>query len=129
MFSLARPISRQQLKMLLQKLFTLLYKMALDVNIFPARNFSSHIDRNTSKRYGQLATRLYIILLTIGLSILTFYTAFQPQLLKKTIDQPSLSLYNRLLLDHGNALRCPCSIISSVYNRYISIKPVFHQVT
>ncbi|CAF1074494.1 unnamed protein product [Adineta steineri] len=79
-------------------------------------------------RLGQITTRLYIVLLIIGHVILILHTIIQPQILTKIFDQPSLTTYDRLMVDHSDTLQCPCSSISSIYNRYITIEPVFHQV-
>ncbi|CAF0975007.1 unnamed protein product [Adineta steineri] len=79
-------------------------------------------------RLGQITTRLYIVLLIAGHIILILYTIIQPQILTKIFDQPSLTTYNRLMVDHSDTLQCPCSSISSLYGRYITIESVFHQV-
>ncbi|CAF3922339.1 unnamed protein product, partial [Rotaria sordida] len=82
----------------------------------------------TTKRFGQWATRLYIILLIIGLIILALYTIVQPQTLTKNFEKPSLNLYNELQQDHGDTLKCSCSVIASTYNQFITIKPIFHEI-
>ncbi|CAF3744360.1 unnamed protein product [Adineta steineri] len=79
-------------------------------------------------RLGRITTRLYIVLLITGHVILILYTIIQPQILTKTFDQPSLTTYNHLMVDHSDTLQCPCSSISSIYDRYVTIEPVFHQV-
>ncbi|CAF1642375.1 unnamed protein product, partial [Adineta steineri] len=81
-----------------------------------------------AKYLGQLATRLYIVLLVIGLIILTLYSVVKPRLLSKSFAKPSLDVYNSLVRDHHDTLRCPCSNISSVYDRYVQIEPKFHQI-
>jgi hypothetical protein len=123
-----RPKLVKRVKMILLKLATLLYTKLVNLNMFPLRTFGSNIDRIRAKRLGQLATRLNIILLIISFAILTLYTVIQPQTLTKTFNKPSYNIYNRLLLDHNDTLQCPCSLISSMYDRYITIEPAFHQV-
>ena len=123
-----RPKLSQRIKMITQKLFTILYTKLVNLNLFPLRDFGSTISRVTAKRLGQLATRLYIVLLTVGLIILVFYTIIQPQLIKKTFDRPSLDVYERLLRDHSETLQCPCSSISLLYDQFITIEPLFHPV-
>ena len=86
------------------------------------------MDQIRSKRLGQLATRLYTVLLTGGLVVLMFYTIIQPQILTKVFEKPSLNVYKSLLLDHNDTLHCPCSSISLTYDQYITTEPVFHQV-
>ncbi|CAF0713039.1 unnamed protein product [Adineta steineri] len=115
-------------KALLFKLITFLYTKMLDLNMFPARIFGSTIDRITVKHLGQWSTRLYLILLSIIFVILTLYTAIQPQTLTKSFSTPSLNFYKNLMNDHSDELECPCSLISSPYDDYIQIHPIFHQV-
>ena len=100
----------------------------VNLNLFPSRDFGSTINRATAKRLGRFATRLYIVLLTVGLTILVSYTIIQPQLIKKTFDRPSLDVYERLLRDHSETLACPCSSISSLYKEFVTVEPVFHPV-
>ncbi|CAF1035768.1 unnamed protein product [Adineta steineri] len=82
----------------------------------------------TAKRLGQMATRIYIVLFTVGIIILVLYTIVQPQPLIKTFDKPSFNLYNQLSQKHGDKLKCPCASIVSTYERYVSIEPVFHEI-
>jgi hypothetical protein len=82
----------------------------------------------TATYRGQWATRLYIVLLIISFVIMIFYTSFRPQVLTKTEERPSLDVYNRLVHDYEDVLQCSCSSISSTYDKFIQIEPVFHQV-
>ena len=118
----------KRIRILSQKLAVVLYAKLLSLNLFTGRTFGSEIDRVRDKRLGQWATRLYIILLMIGLATLIFDTIRQPQVLRKTFNNPSLNVYERLLLDHNGSLTCPCSSISSIYDQCITIEPLFHPV-
>ncbi|CAF4033211.1 unnamed protein product [Adineta steineri] len=115
-------------KMLLSKLITFLSIKMLNLNIFPARTFGSKIDRIMVKHLGQWSTRLYLILLSIIFTILTLYTVIQPQTLTKSFPTPSLNFYQKLMNEHSDELECPCSLISSPYDDYIQIQPIFHQI-
>ncbi|CAF4068867.1 unnamed protein product [Adineta steineri] len=117
-----------RLKMLLSKLITFLSVKMLNLNIFRARTFGSKIDRITVKHLGQWSTRLYLILLSTIFIILTLYTAIQPQTLTKSFSTPSLNFYKNLMNDHSDELECPCSLISSPYDDYVQIQPIFHQI-
>ncbi|CAF1265964.1 unnamed protein product [Adineta ricciae] len=119
---------RQKLITIWRKLVMFLFTKIFSMNIFPPRRFPGDIDAAKRKYLGQYATRLYIVLLIFGLSILTIYAAVDPQILTKTFSKPSLSDYRRLIRDHNDTLQCPCSTISSILHQYVSIKPVFHQV-
>ncbi|CAF4116566.1 unnamed protein product, partial [Adineta steineri] len=115
-------------KVLLSKLITFLSIKVLNLNIFPARIFGSKIDRITVKHLGQWSTRLYLILLSIIFVILTLYTLIQPQTLTKSFAAPSLNFYQNLMNEHSDELECPCSLISSPYDEYLQIQPIFHQI-
>ncbi|CAF3879329.1 unnamed protein product [Adineta steineri] len=115
-------------KVLLSKLITFLSIKVLNLNIFPARTFGSKIDRILVKHLGQWSTRLYLILLSITFVILTLYTLIQPQTLTKSFPTPSLNFYQNLMNSHSDELECPCSLISSPYDGYVQIQPIFHQI-
>ncbi|CAF1233379.1 unnamed protein product [Adineta steineri] len=100
----------------------------MNLNLFTVRDFSSSIDRMAAKRLGQWTTRLYIILLIIGLSIPALYAIIQSQTLTKTYKEPSFKLYEKLQRDHENALECPCSSIATAYNQFVKIDARFHEI-
>ncbi|CAF3849088.1 unnamed protein product [Adineta steineri] len=122
------PMSFDRFKQMFRNLITLLLTTLRNLNIFPIRSFGSNITRMEAKHLGQLTTRLYLILLLISFVILSLYTAVRPQTLINTYMQPSLDIYNRLLLDHPDSIQCPCSSISIPYGKFIDIEPVFHQI-
>jgi hypothetical protein len=117
-----------QLKLTVRNLAVLVYTELININIFPQRDLGNNIGRITSKRIGQWSTRLYIVLMIIGLAILALYSVFQPQTMTKTFIRPSLNLYNQLIQDYGNELKCSCSSIASTYDQFMKIEPVFHEV-
>ena len=112
----------------MRQLSMLVYNKLVTLNLFSVQHFGNNIDERTLKILGQWATRLYIILLTVGLVILALYTTIQPQTLTEVVDKPSITEYNRLMKTHGDRLKCSCSLIASKYDRFIKIQPVFHQV-
>ena len=114
--------------MIIQNLATKLYNSVVNLNIFLLRNFGSNVDRSTAKRLGQWATRLYVVLYIICLSTLALYIVVQPQVLTKPFEKPPLDVYNRLIDNYGNKLKCMCSLVASTYNRFVTIEPVFHEV-
>ncbi len=117
-----------RLKLTLRNLLVRVYRESTDINIFPRRDLGNNIGRMTTKRIGQWSTRLYIVLLIIGLAILALYSVIQPQRLTKTFTRPSFNVYNQLIQDYGNELKCSCSLIASTYDQFIKIEPVFHEV-
>ncbi|CAF1633602.1 unnamed protein product, partial [Adineta steineri] len=92
------------------------------------RLITPNVDPIKAKRLGRWATRLYIALFIGGLSILTIYTLIEPQIMTKTFDKPSFNVYKNLKLLHGDKLKCPCSVIASVYSQFVEIEPIFHQI-
>ncbi|CAF0815388.1 unnamed protein product [Adineta steineri] len=92
------------------------------------RLITPNVDPITAKRLGRWATRLYIALFIGGLCVLTVYTLIQPKMMTKTFDKPSFNVYNDLKKLYGDELKCPCSVIASVYSRFMEIKPIFHKI-
>ncbi|UJR12699.1 hypothetical protein I4U23_016873 [Adineta vaga] len=82
--------------LLLRLVIPQLVNSVINLNIFLLRDFGSNTDRTLAKRLGQWATRLYMILFSIGIVTLTLRAIVQPQTMKKTFDKPSLVLYNQL---------------------------------
>jgi hypothetical protein len=118
-----------RMKLKLSKVFTGLRNKMMELNFFPLRDFGSDTDRITAKRLGQWTTSLYVILLAVIFLIIIMYTFIRPQIVTQTIARPSLTIYRGLTQDHSATLRCPCSSISSTYDRYVTIEPQFHQVS
>jgi len=123
-----RPKWFDRLKMAIRKLFRFLYTELIELNLFSVRDFGNNVDRTIAKRLGQWATRLYIVLLIVGMAILALYTFIQPETLTKTFDRPSFDQYKNLKQAHGDELECSCSLIASKYDRFVKIEPIFHQV-
>ena len=111
-----------------KKILQSLWKVAINLNVFPARVFDSRMDRSTAKHLGQWSTRLYILVLSTALTTLTFRTLVSPKLFTKTYANPSLDIYKNLVTDHGNTLQCPCSLSSFPYSRFLQIEAGFHPV-
>ncbi|CAF1531152.1 unnamed protein product [Adineta ricciae] len=126
-----QPVHRSildRLKTWISNLIKLLRAMLVTLNIFPLHDLGSHIDRETAKRYGRWATRLYILLLIASHTILIFYTIVQPRTSRTTYLKPDLFYYNHLREIYGDQLKCSCSQIASTYDRFVKIEPIFHSV-
>lgn len=115
--------------MMIQNIIKLSQRTLIELNVFTARDIGSNVDQMTSKRYGQLATRLYFILFLSGLIILVLYTVIQPHVVTKNFSKPSFDFYNHLRSIYGEKLKCSCSIITSTFNQFIKIQSVFHSVS
>ena len=117
-----------QLKLAIRNLFTYIWKNLRNLNIFSKRQLGGNHDRETILFIGKWTTRLYLSLFTLGLCVLTLYTILQPSTLIKTFHQPSLNTYKQLIITYNNNFKCSCSNITSKYEQFIEITPVFHQV-
>ncbi|CAF1437435.1 unnamed protein product [Adineta steineri] len=124
----ASSLSFSRIKQSIFKLIKLLPTILSNLNIFPRRTFGGHFHSDKAKYFGQLSTRLYIILLIITMIVLAFYNVIQSRIIIKTFDKPNIDVYNSLLLTHSDTLQCRCSSISSTYNHFVQIQPVFHQI-
>ncbi|CAF4118950.1 unnamed protein product, partial [Adineta steineri] len=111
----------------MRSLIKLLRTTLIDLNLFSLRDMGSGTDRITAKHLGRWATRLYIALFISGLSFLTIYSVVQPQVVTKTFNRPSFSIYNDSKQKYGDELKCPCSVIASPYDQFIEIEPIFHK--
>ncbi|CAF1531434.1 unnamed protein product [Adineta ricciae] len=117
-----------RMKIMGQNMMKRLAKVATELNIFSAHNFGSNVNRSTVISYGRSATRLYILLFIISLTILIFYTIIRPHTAIKTFEKLSLTSYQNFHRKYGNKLKCPCSKIASTYNESLEIKPIFHSI-
>ncbi|UJR06613.1 hypothetical protein I4U23_010897 [Adineta vaga] len=117
-----------QLKNSVRNLFSLIYTALSDLNIFLLRDFGSKIERRRATKLGQWSTRLYIVLLLVSFTILALFTIVQPETITKIYNKPSFDLYNQLSRRYGNELKCLCSSITSTYDQFVEIEPVFHPI-
>jgi hypothetical protein len=77
----------------------------------------------------QIATRFYIILLLIGMSIILIFNGLNSQTHSVTISSPNESTFALLQSQYSSTLSCPCSQISIEYLTFLSIQPSsYHQV-
>jgi hypothetical protein len=118
-----------RLKSTIQKLVTFVYNSLAHLNIFSVRDFGSNIDRMTAKRLGQWSTVLYMIVFVIGIAILTLYIMFQAETFTKTFNKPSLDLYKDLFQQYEDQLKCSCSSIPSINDRFIKVEAILHDVS
>ncbi|CAF1242625.1 unnamed protein product [Adineta steineri] len=115
-------------KMTMRNVIKLLHSTLINLNIFSLSDIGSTLDPIKAKRLGQWATRLYIALFIGGLSILTVYNLIQPQMMTKTFNKPPFNVYKNLKKLYGDELKCPCSVIATVYSQFIEIEPTFHKI-
>src|SRR5690349_6296666 len=90
--------------------------------------FEDDTNDEHTKRNQILSTRLYIILLIVILFAFTLYISLSYQTTVINISTPTQSQYEELQSKFSNTLQCPCQGISILYEKFISIKPYYHQI-
>ncbi|CAF1528502.1 unnamed protein product, partial [Adineta ricciae] len=117
-----------QVKTITARLIRLIGSTLINLNFFPRRIFGGRITDRKARYFGQLSTRLYIVLLIVTSGVLAFYYVLQLRTIKITIDRPDIDVYKSLLLEHGDTLQCRCSSVASKYNNFVQIQPIFHPI-
>ena len=79
-------------------------------------------------RSAVIATRIYIILMTIAVFILVFFTAFSQKTVLITIKNPSEDVFKGLYMKYSSTLQCPCNQVEISYKTFINISYAFHPV-
>lgn len=123
-----RSVRNNRLKTKIQNLTKLLRTTLIELNIFTLRDLGSDVDRVTAKRYGQWATRLYVVSLITVVVIFACYTMIQPHTSTKSFDKPSFIDYIHLRRTYDDGLKCVCTKIALAYNLFVQITPTFHEV-
>ncbi|CAF1483640.1 unnamed protein product [Adineta ricciae] len=85
-------------------------------------------DRRSDPIDGLYSTRLYFLLLLIGIVVLLFCTSFFPQLYTVTVNQPSIDKCKQLSRRDFTTLICPCTHLSVPYSSIIDLNVRYHQV-
>ena len=77
-----------------------------------------------------MATRIYFLLLTLGMVILIIYTSVDIQRRPVTVDDPSQAQFEELQSHprHSSTLECPCRNSSIPYRNFISIAAQLHKL-
>ena len=79
-------------------------------------------------RQERISTRIYLLLLSISITIIVICTIVPTIAISKTVDSPLLPQYQDLFLQHGSSLSCPCSQISIPYRDLLTINGTYHQI-
>ena len=78
-------------------------------------------------QHGIYSTRVYVVLLCIGILVLTVYTSMTIRVQSITIENPTAEQFKQLQEQHPK-LSCPCQSPSTSYSSIITVKLVFHEV-
>jgi hypothetical protein len=95
------------------------------LNLFPT---SPRSDDEYQLKTEKISTFVYIILLIIGCLVLLVFIATQSVTQIITIKTPSFNKYQTLYDQQHEKLSCPCSTITSKYEDFLWINPVFHPI-
>ncbi|UJR11699.1 hypothetical protein I4U23_015880 [Adineta vaga] len=79
-------------------------------------------------RHEIYSTRLFIILFSISVVIITLYTSLSIHVKTETLTMPTKIQYEQLFVQYSDSLQCPCTQISIFYNEFTRITSSFHQV-
>lgn len=75
-----------------------------------------------------ISTRIYVILLTFSIVILTIYTAAIPITETQIQQLPNVEKYLQLYEKYPETLSCPCKQIAVSYENFVEINYTLHQV-
>ena len=79
-------------------------------------------------RNERISTRLFILLLTVLMSILIGYTSLVTITKTASIDAPSLTSYRNLYSRYSQTLTCPCKRVSITYEQFLQVSYTLHDV-
>jgi hypothetical protein len=96
-----------------------------NLNLFPSVPPSTDGYELQNER---ISTRLFIILLTIILTILLLYTSLESVTKTVNIKNPTLAQYSKLYATYPQTLTCACTQISINYGKFLHVEYSFHQV-
>ena len=71
---------------------------------------------------------MFLLLLTIGLTIVVVFTGFTLQTHIITIQSPSENTFRQLYIQYSNTLSCLCTQSSILQNKFISFNPEYHPI-
>lgn len=80
------------------------------------------------KRIQLIATRIYMLTLTVTLLVLVLYTSVIPRSVSIAIVHPSLNVFQQLEQKYSSTLACVCQQTSISYSDFVTIVPKYHQV-
>jgi len=102
----------------------LLFTYTKKLNVYTAAN-----DDLPGVREDQIrATRVYLILFSLSMIVLTGYTSIKRQSVTVEVNNPSQVQYELLQALYPNTISCPCSRLIVSAGSFVTINATFHQV-
>jgi hypothetical protein len=96
------------------------------LNLF--RKESSHCRYDYAHEIAILSTRIYAILFTLNMLILTGLISLGQTTSSVIFQSPSRATFDLLNGAHASTLSCPCTEVFMAYTKFLNISPTFHQV-
>ena len=90
--------------------------------------FENELDGPNAGQHELTATRLLLILFSIGMVILTVYTANSTQTKTKVVQYPTQEIFESLEKTYFDTIKCDCSQVSIPYRTFVETKVILHQV-
>ena len=98
----------------------------LKLNMFDDSPEWDHYRRQTEI----IATRIYLLLLTLTIGTLVIYTSLEVRIQTRTVNNPSVETFEQLQsnLQYSSILECPCKNVAVPYGQFISVSSQLHQL-
>ncbi|UJR08052.1 hypothetical protein I4U23_012329 [Adineta vaga] len=90
--------------------------------------FDDESDHLETIRRQRISTRVYILVFSIAMYVITLYTIFSNRIELRSYSNPSPNDYDQLLMTYSESLKCPCEKISIEYKYFIEINTTIHAV-
>ncbi|CAF1073467.1 unnamed protein product [Adineta steineri] len=97
-------------------------RIIIEYNVFDTNSTDESVVR--TQRW---ATRLYMLVLSLAMMVLLFYTVLNVSAVQIEIDKPSLSTYFDLYNEYYN-INCPCTQISTLYKEFLQLSYTNNQI-
>ena len=96
----------------------------LNLNLFAPPTGSGKTETDQQRRWNLVATRIYLVVLTLALLVLTLVTWSSSETILVTVTRPTKE--QTAVLPHD--ANCPCSKISLSYGDFTEIRASYHQL-
>ncbi|CAF3767496.1 unnamed protein product [Rotaria sp. Silwood1] len=105
------------------------YKLKTQAVEFNMFNSEETCRNDYVRRISVMSTRVYLLLLTGALIILTTHNTLTIHTQQFVVNEPSQSTFEQLQANpqYSSTLECPCQKIAIAFNSFISISVHFHQ--
>ncbi|CAF0966699.1 unnamed protein product [Adineta ricciae] len=90
--------------------------------------FESNTNDEENLRKEIITTRVYLIVFTLVLLTLVFYSSLIDKTINVKVSLSSLSQYQQVQMKYPNTFNCPCNEISVPYKDFLVVSPIYHEV-